>query len=87
MSNLPSALAKFIHAVSNHQAGAPLPEDSIRDTLNALDSLNNCESAQAALTSAINNAERAGDLHVDGVPIAVLRCLIAAAATTEVRNG
>lgn len=87
MSNLPKAFAKFIHAVSSSQPGMPLPESSVRDTLDALDCLNSNGSTQAALISAIDDAERAGQLHVDGVPIAILRCLIAAAVTTEVRNG
>ncbi|TFB41441.1 hypothetical protein [Pseudomonas sp. F01002] len=87
MSNLPRALANFIHAVSNSQPGVPLPESSLRDTLNALDSLNSSGSTQAALNLAIKDAERAGDLHIDGVPIAILRCLLAAAVTVEVCNG
>lgn len=87
MSNLPKALAKFISAVSDSKPGLPLPESSLRDTLNALDSLNSSGSTQAALIAAIYDAERAGQLHVDGVPIAVLRSLLAAAVTTGVRNG
>lgn len=87
MANLPTALAKFIGAVSKSEPDVPMPESSVEAVLQALDSLNSSSSAQTDLIMAINDAERVGDLHVEGVPVSILRGLLANAVSVEVCNG
>jgi len=87
MANLPRALAEFICAVSKSEPGVPMPESSLKAALHSLDCLNSSRSAQTDLLMAINGAERVGDLHIEGVPISILRGLLANAVSVEVRNG
>lgn len=87
MDNLPTVLAKFICAVSKSELGVPMPESSLRAALHALDSLNSSSSSQNDLIMAINDAERVGDLHIEGVPISILRGILATAVSVEVCNG
>jgi hypothetical protein len=87
MANLPTALAKIICALSKSEAGVPMPESSLRAALHALDSLNSSSSAQTDLLMAINDAERVGDLHIEGVPITILRGILATAVSVEACNG
>ncbi|AYF87363.1 hypothetical protein D6Z43_09415 [Pseudomonas sp. DY-1] len=76
MSDVIPALAHLIAAFQNWAPGEGAPRPALERVRDAIEILNDNPEAKAELRAAVAEAHQRGALHVDGVPLIVLRCLL-----------
>ncbi|BAU75169.1 hypothetical protein [Metapseudomonas furukawaii] len=76
MSDFIPALAQLIEALRACAPAEGPPHVALERVMDALEILNDNPKAKAELRAAVAEAAQQGALHIDGVPLFFLRCLL-----------